>query len=518
MFARVMSAAVVGMEAVPVEVEVELLSGCLPSFTIVGLPDKAVQESKERVIAAVRKVVGKWPWHKITVNLAPADLPKAGSGFDLPIALGILASSGEIKLPENSMCVGELNLAGDIKGVPGVLAVAELTKEGKYSRLVIPRANEMEARLSGVEWVSTDRLGDLVKLLNNGKWLIQNGCTGRNVETMTLEARTRQRDRLIALSGKKAVQYECDFSMVRGQAVAKRALEIAAAGGHNLLMVGPPGSGKTMLANAFPSILPPLNEDEALEVTKIYSIAGKLPRGAGLIEARPFRKPHHTASISAIVGGGTLPRPGEITLAHRGVLFLDEFGEFPKSMLDALRQPMEDGTVTVSRAAGIVTFPSRFLLLAAMNPCPCGYLNDPKHKCNCSQAQLQIYQRKLSGPILDRIDLVVRVDRPTKEELEGVETSNAPVTSSTEVRTRVARAFSKTGWKIDDMKTLETLVVPEAKRALTSAVNRYAISARGYCKILRTARTISVLGGSRQIETKHISEALNFRGEKIDNK
>lgn len=388
MLAKIISGANIGLSAVLVDVEVDITEQGLPAFTIVGLPDKAVEESKERVRSAIKNSGADFPINRITVNLAPADFPKAGPAYDLPIALGILIASGQIA-PDisESLFFGELSLDGTLKHTNGILPMAYLTKKRGLKNIFIPKINEKESSVvSGINTYPMDSLLSLVRFFN-GTVLIP---PAKGISLRSLLVRS---------------EAEFDFSEVVGQEQTKRALEIAAAGNHNIFLKGSPGSGKTMLARALPGILPTLTEDEALEVTKIYSITGNLPEGESLITKRPFRSPHHTTSRIGLIGGGGNPMPGEISLAHRGVLFLDEFPEFPRHVLESLRQPMEDGVVSISRAKGAVIYPANFLLVAASNPCPCGYFGDPKRPCTCLPGMINRYQKRISGPILDRIDI-----------------------------------------------------------------------------------------------------------------
>jgi len=516
---RVLSAAIIGLDARLIEVEVDLTPG-LHVFNIVGLPDKAVQEAKERVSAAIKNSQADPPRKKnqrLIINLAPADIKKAGPAYDLPIALGYLLASKQISFnPENQLFVGELSLDGKIKPVNGILSTALLAREmSSVISLFVPKDNAKEAALvEGLEVIPIESLSQAIAHLENRIPVQPQPATKLGELDFRNSCLT---NRLVGEDG-------INMAYIRGQENAKRAVEIAASGAHNLLMLGPPGSGKSLLAKAIPSILPKMTKAEVLEVTKIHSVAGRLGSKTPIIIQRPFRSPHHTASEVTLIGGGALSKPGDISITHRGVLFLDELPEFRRNVLESLRQPLEDGIITVSRAKGSYTYPAQFILIAAMNPCPCGYATHPNKACVCSSVQIRRYQRKISGPLLDRIDLHVEVPQVKYEKLASEKV--AEESSSIRKRVEKARKIQEKRFQKQNVKTNSEMNIPQIKKycqtdstgeaLLKNAVDKMNLSARGYHRILKLARTIADLSGQENITRDHIAEALQYRQKEMD--
>ncbi len=501
MLAKTYSGAVQGVDGLLVEVEVDIAFG-LPGFATVGLPEAAVRESKDRVHAAIKNSGYEFPTKKITVNLAPADLRKAGTGYDLPMAVGILAASQAFKseLLSRYLLIGELSLDGSLRPVNGILPITMAAAAHGLAGVILPAANAAEAAVvGGIPIIPAVSLPDAVEFLSGLK------------EIKPLVAAHS------VLNG--PANFDLDLDEVKGQEQAKRALEIAAAGGHNLLFEGPPGSGKTMLARRLPTIMPPLSREEALETSKIYSVAG-LNTNSGLIICRPFRAPHHNISEAGLIGGSSMPRPGEVSLANNGVLFLDELAEFKKTVLEGLRQPLEDGAVTISRAAAALTFPANFILVAATNPCPCGYLGDDNHECRCLPAQIQRYKNKISGPLLDRIDMYVEVSAVPFKELS----SHRQGEKSAIIRERVVKAREIQEARLKDIPSLHANgqmgqrqikdfcpLDKNSSMLLENAMHKLALSARAYNRIIKIARTIADLDCSPAIKSSHVAEAVQYR-------
>jgi magnesium chelatase family protein len=498
------SAAVFGIDAYLVEVEVDVGSSRLGDFNVVGLPDIAVKESRERIKAALKNCGHDFPLQSVTVNLAPADIRKEGSAFDLPMALSILGCQGTFfgKQLDQFIFLGELSLDGQIRSVRGALSAALAAREHRIRAVVVPEANAREAAVvEGIDVFAVRTLPQAVDLIN----------APESFAPVRVDARTMLAD---------AAQYSVDMRDVRGQQAAKRALEVACAGGHNIIFIGPPGAGKTMLAKRIPTILPPMSLEEAIETTRIHSVAGLLEDSRGLVGTRPFRSPHHTISDAGLIGGGAIPRPGEVSLGHHGVLFLDELPEFQRNVLEVMRQPLEDGAVTISRAAISVTFPARFMLAAAMNPCPCGFFGDSTRDCHCSPPQIQRYVSKISGPLIDRIDIHIEVPAVKYKELRGAVATE----DSASVRERVLRARARQTERFaGEKKIFANAQMPpklirkycaisdDGEKMLENAITRLGLSARAHDRILKVSRTIADLDESAALETRHLAEAIQYR-------